>query len=178
MKIEKRISIILLILALFFLGCIHLEDEYQKKVDAPLEETIDIFNMDSIVNIINNSYREIGILPIESKELAFCPWLENYKNLVKNKILNSPNYKNQEFEIVGYVKYAKDEYFVEYNGCCELANEEEIPGRVQKLINQIPGCSIRKGNKFEPKSYSNCISKSHPNSKGASSLIQVWYHKK
>lgn len=171
------INLNLTIAALFILGCFLPKDEYQKEIDFPIEETIDIFNLDSIVNLIDHSYHEIGFLPSEAKESEYCTWLKNYKNLVNSKIVTSPNYDNREFKIVAYAKFSKDEYVVEYNGSCELANEEEIPGRVIKQIKRISGCPIPKENKFEPKSYSNSISKTYPDSEGALSLIQVWFNK-
>lgn len=174
----KKLSLTLTIVVIIFLGCYLPENENEKGIDFPSLESLDIFNLDSISNIINNSYHEVGLLPNDSEESQYCKWLKKYKELVNNKIANSPNYDNRLYQIVGYVKFSEDKYFVEYEGCCEEANQKEIPARAKKQINWTSGCPIPKDNKFEPKSFSNSISKTHPYSKGALSLIQVWFNKK
>ena len=76
-------------------------------------------------------------------------------------------YVNQEFGFFGFEK----------NQMIWL-KEQEIPARALKSINRTPGCPKPSENKFEPKSYSNCISKIHPDSEETVSLIQVWFDKK
>ena len=172
----KKLKI--LIVVVLFSGCISPENQPQKTAYPPPEKSDGIFNVDLIGDIIDHSYDEIGFLPVDSKESKYCTWLESYKSLVEDRIVNSSNYNNEKFKVVGYAKLSADIYFVGYEENCEQANVREIPARVTKSLERIPGCPKPGENKFEPKSYSNCISKTHPDSEGAVSLIQVWHNEK
>jgi len=166
----------LITLVLILLSCISNDSEACIKRIIAQKETYNVFTLDSINNIVNLSYKEIGDLSSETDQSKYCEWLMGYKELVSRKINKASSTDKENYLIVVYAELSAQQYFVDYDGSCELVDIEEIPLQVTNSINRIFQCVKPPENRFKPKLYSKCYSKTFPKTNGVRSLIQVWYN--